>query len=110
MRWRHPVLEVLGALAVAVVWLTGIPFVIVVSLLTSLYLADQPDAHRFDVDGRRYLLATRPLFRGTGRRFVRVDRPWPPDAPASVGRGEFTVVRRGDRAWIVFGQSRLPVT
>jgi hypothetical protein len=120
MGWRHPVLEVLGALAVAVVWLTSIPFVTVVILLANLYLDDQPDVHRFDVDGRSYLVATRPqydpsvvsidLFQGTGRRFVRVDRSWPPDAPAGVGRGEFTVVRRGDRAWIVFGQTRLPVT
>ena len=119
-RWQHPVLQVLGALVMGIAWLAGIPFVAVVSLVATLYLDDEPDTHRFVVDSRPYLLATQPqydsstvsiaLFRGDGRRFVRVDRPWPPDAPASVGRGEFTVVRRGGEAWIVYGRVRLPVS
>ncbi|MFC5678690.1 hypothetical protein [Aeromicrobium endophyticum] len=118
--WQHPVLQVLGAFMMGIAWLAGIPFVAVVSLVAGLYLEDEPDAHRFVIDGRPYLLATQPqydpatvsiaLFRGDGRRFVRVDRPWPAVAPASVGRGEFTLVRRGGEAWIAYGRVRLPVT
>jgi hypothetical protein len=118
--WQHPVLQVFGAFVMGIAWLAGIPFVAVVSLVAGLYLETEPDTHRFVVDGRPYLVATQPqydpsvvsiaLFRGDGRRVVRVDRSWPPDAPASVGRGKFTVVHRGGKAWIAYGQVRLPVT
>ncbi|MET0821280.1 MAG: hypothetical protein ABWY58_09960 [Aeromicrobium sp.] len=122
-RCAHRWLGLFLSLLVTVAWLASLPLWALVCVVGSLEYEDSPETHRFETTDGKYLLATQPqydpsqvsltLYRKDGLVYSRVTSRWAATsaaiAPADVGRGDFSVVRSGDRAWIAFDATRLEI-
>lgn len=122
-RCEHGWLGLFLSLLTLAAWLASLPFWALVYVLASLTYDDSPETHGFETTDGTYLLATQPqydrrqvslqLYRKDGLVYSRVRTDWSARnaeiAPATVGAGDFTVVRSGGRAWIAFDATRLEI-
>jgi hypothetical protein len=122
-RCEHRWLGLLLSLLVLATWLASIPIWGLVAVVASLEYDDSPETHGFETMDGKFILATQPqydpsqvslrLYRKDGLVYSRVTTGWAATsaalAPAKVGRGDFTVVRSGHRAWIAFDATRIEI-